>query len=62
MATIGIVGHAAFAVWMQESLSQTFDTVLHEPLPPALLAIIDLETEADAGSPFVRDEPGRAGF
>ncbi len=45
----GTVGHVALAAWLQENLSQTFDTVLHEPLPRALLAILGDIAEFDAG-------------
>ena len=62
MTTKGILGHAALALWMQESLSQMFDTVLHEPLPQALLVILDSKTEANAASIRVQDEPGHARF
>ncbi len=60
MVPADIVGHAAFAVWMRESLSQAFNTVLHEPLPQALLAMLDSRTEADADSIAGQGESYRA--
>jgi len=59
MMNVGIIGHAAFAVWMQGTLSKRFDTVLHEPMPPALLDILDGRAEANAVSKPVQDKPGR---
>ena len=60
MTAAGVVGHAAFAAWMQDSLCQTFDTVLHEPLPHVLLAILDPETEGDADAIPGQGGPGCA--
>ena len=59
---MGVVSHTALSVWMQESLSQTFDAVLHEPLPPALLAILGPRTEDNADSIPGQDGAGHAGF
>ena len=56
VADVGTAGHAASTIWIQRNLSQTFDVVLHEPLPPALLAILDARAEADAASTSVQDE------
>ena len=56
MMNVGTIGHAAFAAWMQGTLSKRFDTVLHEPLPPALLAVLD----AHAVSMRVQDKAGYA--
>ena len=56
VADVCTVGHAAIAGWIQGSLSQTFDTVLHEPLPQALLAIFDAETESNATLTSAQDE------
>ena len=60
MMNAGTVGHAAFAAWMKGTLSKRFDTVLQEPLPPALLAVLEARTEAHAVSRPVQDKPGRA--
>ena len=62
MTTLDIVGHAAFAAWMHRRLSQMFDTVLHEPLPQALLAILDSRIAGNADSIPAQGEPGRARF
>ena len=60
MMNVGIIGHAAFAAWMQGTLSERFDTVLHEPLPSTLLALLDAWTEAHAVSMRVQDKAGHA--
>ena len=60
MMDSGTIGQAAFAAWMQETLSQQFDPVLHEPLPPALQAILGGRTEADAALIPAQENPGRA--
>ena len=52
---VGGAGYAAFATWVQVSLSQTFDTALHEPLPPDLLAILDAGVEDNATSVDARN-------
>jgi hypothetical protein len=60
MMNVGTIGHAAFAAWMKGTLSKRFDTVLQEPLPPALLSVLDGKTEVHAVSMPVLDKPGRA--
>lgn len=43
---VGSPDHTAFAAWVKASLSQAFDMPLHEPLPEALLAILDAGMES----------------
>lgn len=62
VTNVGSVGHAAFAVWVQGGLSQTFDTVLHEPLPQTLLAVLDGKAEFSAASVSLQDELRGARF
>ena len=59
MMTVGTIGHAAFAAWMRGTLSKKFDMVLHEPMPPALLAILNGRTEANVVPKPVQDKRGR---
>jgi hypothetical protein len=56
VTNLGDTGHAAFSVWVQVSLSRTFDAILHEPLPQALLAIVDKGTESNAALKPVHGE------
>jgi hypothetical protein len=62
MTDAGTIGHVAFAAWMQDNLSERFNTVLDEPVPQVLLAIFDAGTEANAASRPVRSQPGRAQY
>ena len=59
MMNVGAIGHAALGAWMRGTLSKRFDTILHEPVPPVLLAILDGGTEANAGPMPVQDKPAR---
>ena len=59
LANVGAVGPAAIAEWIQGNLSEMFDTVLHEPLPQPLLAILDAGTKANTASKAVQNEFGR---
>lgn len=62
MMNAGTISHAAIAAWMQDSLSRRYDTVLREPVPQALLAILDMRTEANAASRPVQGQSRRTGF
>ncbi len=58
MMNVGVIGHAAFGAWMREALSKRFDTILHEPVPSVLLAILDGGTKGEDGLMPAQDKPG----
>lgn len=40
--------NTALAVWLETSLAQRFERTLHEPLPVALLEILEMEMKTNA--------------
>lgn len=62
MTNGGDAENTAFAAWVQVSLAQRFNVALHEPVPQALLAILEVGAESDTALISVRDGSGPEGF
>lgn len=52
----------ALAVWLETSLAQRFERTLHEPLPPALLEILEMEMETNVTLTKAQNQHQSSGF